>query len=398
MATAAGRRSAVVGWWATWPAEAIDGVVVSDRALASIDNRVAPAPFLERYLAIEAAARASPGRFGGNEATRIQDQVMTATAQELCGEGFDLVLVYLRSIDIACHFDWKYLEPETFGNLDPAEVAAGRERIADAYEAADQAVGALREAIGPDATVLVLSDHGFHAMEREEVLVLLDLDAVFAELGLLERAGGGSTWRGRCLLPSPNAEPPDGQKVRFCLAGREPGGTVDRRRSPPCGGLEAALVESPGPADRPPSGFATPPARSAAVAAPTCGRVLEEAPQRCWPTAARSPLRPQISVLSGTTAERPQACCSRRPVIEPAAAAPGITVLDVAPTVLYAMGLPTAESFDGQARLELFRAGFRRHHPLHTILTWGEPRDGEGTASVVDQAIIEQLAALGFIQ
>jgi len=70
----------------------------------------------------------------------------------------------------------------------------------------------------------------------------------------------------------------------------------------------------------------------------------------------------------------------------------------LAPTVLYAMGLPTAESFAGRARLELFRDAFRRHHPLHTISTWGEPRDGQGTASAVDQAIIEQLAALGYIE
>lgn len=86
------------------------------------------------------------------------------------------------------------------------------------------------------------------------------------------------------------------------------------------------------------------------------------------------------------------------PAIARAATPAGMTVLDVAPTVLYAMGLPTAESFDGEARLELFRGAFRRHHPPHTIPTWWEPRDGTGTASAVDQAIIEQLAAFGYIE
>jgi hypothetical protein len=86
------------------------------------------------------------------------------------------------------------------------------------------------------------------------------------------------------------------------------------------------------------------------------------------------------------------------PAIEPGATAPGMSVLDVAPTILYAMALPTAGSFDGKARVELFRGGFRRRYPLRTIPTWGEPRDGEGTASAVDEAIIEQLAALGYIE
>ena len=33
MLTTAGRRVAVLGWWASWPAEPVNGIVVSDRAL-----------------------------------------------------------------------------------------------------------------------------------------------------------------------------------------------------------------------------------------------------------------------------------------------------------------------------------------------------------------------------
>ena len=43
MLTSAGRRVAVLGWWASWPAEKIKGVVVSDRALLNLDARVSPA-------------------------------------------------------------------------------------------------------------------------------------------------------------------------------------------------------------------------------------------------------------------------------------------------------------------------------------------------------------------
>lgn len=75
-----------------------------------------------------------------------------------------------------------------------------------------------------------------------------------------------------------------------------------------------------------------------------------------------------------------------------------MTVLDVAPTILDAMGLPSAESFPGRARLELVRNSLRRRHPLPTIPTWGAPREGQATASAVDPSTIEQAAALGHIE
>ena len=38
MLSRAGRRVAVLGWWASWPAEKVDGVVLSDRALLDLDG------------------------------------------------------------------------------------------------------------------------------------------------------------------------------------------------------------------------------------------------------------------------------------------------------------------------------------------------------------------------
>jgi len=402
MASAAGRRSAVIGWWATWPAEDTNGVVVSDRALSRLEDRVSPGQFLDRYLGIEAAARATPSPFGGNDATRAQDQVMAWTAQELCRDGFDLLLVYFRGIDITCHFDWKYFEPDAFGDLDPAEVAAGRERIAAAYAAVDQAIGSLREAIGPDATVLVLSDHGFHAMAREELRVLLDLDAVLAELGLLEPAATGVDMTRSLVYTYASPSHLMAKKLRFCLAGREPGGTVAEGERPAVRArLEAALGHVTWAGGAPAFRLRNPSAKEQRAGADVVVEVLEEGAATPLladgrPLAAPAP---QISRLSGTHGRTTAGVLFMDgPTIEPGATAAGMTVLDVTPTVLYAMALPTAESFDGRARVELFRAAFRRRHPLRTIPTWGAPRDGEGTASSVDQAIIEELAALGYIE
>ena len=70
---------------------------------------------------------------------------------------------------------------------------------------------------------------------------------------------------------------------------------------------------------------------------------------------------------------------------------------DVPPTVLYAIGLPVANDFAGRARTEIFTEGFRRAHPLQTIPTWGEPKEGVGRSSAVDEELVDQLRALGYV-
>jgi arylsulfatase A-like enzyme len=87
------------------------------------------------------------------------------------------------------------------------------------------------------------------------------------------------------------------------------------------------------------------------------------------------------------------------PDVDPRADLSGIHVHDIAPTILYALGLPVAEDFAGRPRMALFNAEFRRAHPLRTIRTWGKRQEG-GTAksSKADQELINELRALGYLR
>ena len=58
MTARTGRRTAVLGWWGSWPAEEIDGVVVTDRALLEVPSRVSPASYLPVFEADLAAVQA----------------------------------------------------------------------------------------------------------------------------------------------------------------------------------------------------------------------------------------------------------------------------------------------------------------------------------------------------
>jgi len=65
--------------------------------------------------------------------------------------------------DRVSHAFWPFHEPEAYPPIPEAELAASRSRVNDAYRWVDAQLGELLERLGPDVTVLVVSDHGFRA-------------------------------------------------------------------------------------------------------------------------------------------------------------------------------------------------------------------------------------------
>ena len=80
--------------------------------------------------------------------------------------------------------------------------------------------------------------------------------------------------------------------------------------------------------------------------------------------------------------------------------APG-SVVDVAPTVLYALGLPVARDMDGEPALDLFTAAFQARHEIAEISSYepevGPRRGTDPVPSPVDDEILRRLDALGYI-
>ena len=76
-------------------------------------------------------------------------------------------------------------------------------------------------------------------------------------------------------------------------------------------------------------------------------------------------------------------------------------IYDVAPTVAALLGLPVAEDLDGAPRADLLEPAFLEAHPVRAISTWereGREQAEAGSDAAVDQAEIERLRALGYIQ
>jgi predicted AlkP superfamily phosphohydrolase/phosphomutase len=402
MVSSVDRRVAVLGWWATWPAETVNGVVVSDRALYELEERVYPPDYLERYLSYLQEVR-DPSSDLARGAIFESDRVMIRALLAAVQEDYDLVLAYLRGVDLASHFNWRYFEPQGFPEVPRAVLEKRRELIAREYEIVDEALAQLLERTGGQANILVMSDHGFHAMDEEELLIRLDLDIVLEALGYQSRTGEGVDISQSIFYTHNTPKRESAKLVRFCLQGREPEGSVagedgealflrlkeDLERVQYSGGAQALAVRGPRRGERRRGADFVVEVLSEGASHPLLldGTPL---PRAMDPLSRRSGTHgrdtPGIFVLTG-------------PDIRPLGRLDDLRVLDVPPTVLYGLGLPGARDFAGQARTDLFTSRFRQGHALKLIGTWGERSEEQALeqGSAVDERLLEELRALGYI-
>jgi len=195
LASAAGRKVGVVGWWATHPAEEVNGFFVSDHASPLLFERpslagvVYPAGFesgvaqvisrdgrvLEDELArfvdvprgeIAKAAERSAGRTRHPVAglarvigaTRVSHRI----ARDLYDrERPDLMALYLEGTDEIGHLFASYAPPQ-LACVSDAHFARYSRAVAGYYGLVDRILGQwMRRAKDDEATLLVSSDHGF---------------------------------------------------------------------------------------------------------------------------------------------------------------------------------------------------------------------------------------------
>ena len=394
------RRVAVLGWWASWPAESVNGVVVSDRALRTTEGGVSPAEFAPRFAEIAAQYPADPAADFQGEIAR-QDRIIAATAQQLVGEGFDLTLVYLRSPDVVSHPYWKYFQPPADETVSQEKIEKFGERVPAAYEAVDELLGELIAASPAETNFFVTSDHGFTTVEGEEYRMLVDLNRVLEHLGFLVLADGeidfqrsrAITWNSPPGLPE--------KMVRIGLADREPPGPVaPADLSRVYDELAEALGEVVIKNDAPVFSVRQPRAREREQGADLMVTVHQRKRARAMYFRGKEipGVTERVEELTGThSVETKGIFIAAGPDIDPTFGAKAVHSLDITPTLLYALGLPVAEDFDGKARTRLFRQDFREAHPLMTVPSWGEAAVGKATASKVDEELKDELRALGYI-
>lgn len=185
------KRSNVISWWPSSPVEAIDGIMVSNHyqtAVAPIDEpwpmpdgtihphdlaeQFAEARFHPQELPADAVQAFVPR---ADEVDQEKDKrlvsvmkilaectsVHSATTLAMDQADWDLTAVYYDAIDHFCHGFMKYHPPRR-SHIPEEDYELYKGVIDAAYCYHDMMLGGLLQKAGEDATVIIVSDHGFH--------------------------------------------------------------------------------------------------------------------------------------------------------------------------------------------------------------------------------------------
>lgn len=207
LANRRGLSVGVIGWWATWPAEEVQGYMVSDHAnpafgdhmaaegkfwtvdrerLAELRRQVHPeeiAPILSRHWITPesfpwedfqrrgrfsdehmALARSAgwhePDLYSWLKSFYRVDYPLSRVTLDLMREHpVDLQMLYLRGPDPVQHYGWDAVEPEAFVRK-PADVQRDRGVVEGTYRYVDTFLAEILDALPEDAWLIVASDHG----------------------------------------------------------------------------------------------------------------------------------------------------------------------------------------------------------------------------------------------
>lgn len=201
IASALGLSVDVVGWWATWPAERVNGTMVSDRLYYTLQQGIPEEVFHEdppdlvfppqripeftdlrdravaetdwravRFLMDvpeDVFDRAVAGNLGMEDPVDGMRRILSATRTylgaglALAAEKPDLMMVYLEGTDTIGHLLAQYLPPPTL-EIDDATAAVYAAAVPVYFEIVDRWIGRYLETCPlEDYAVVLVSDHGF---------------------------------------------------------------------------------------------------------------------------------------------------------------------------------------------------------------------------------------------
>ena len=186
-----GMKSNVVGWWPSHPAEPINGVMVSNQFQQAVATPDKPWPLKPGTIHPPRLAeaikefRVHPSELTAEEIypfVPLADKVdhekdkrlgMVAKTLAECAsihaaatavmqlEEWDFMAVYHDAIDHFCHGFMKY-HPPRLPWIPEEDFELFKDVVNGAYQFHDLMLGAMMELAGPETTIIICSDHGFH--------------------------------------------------------------------------------------------------------------------------------------------------------------------------------------------------------------------------------------------
>jgi len=194
-------KTGVLNWWCSWPAEKINGFLVTQRMtyspgeviLGTEEDRPAEmhpesrlgevrdcilrpedltprdlSPFLnESHAALKKRIESKGGEkrlvlpwFWFSHTLQSDKSFERIAFKLLTGADPDLFLLYHQGIDVVEHFFWHCWEPESFSDIPESDLEIFQNMIPAYY---DRVLGRLMARAGGDCVFVVVSDHGMEA-------------------------------------------------------------------------------------------------------------------------------------------------------------------------------------------------------------------------------------------
>ncbi|MFC7356776.1 alkaline phosphatase family protein [Jejudonia soesokkakensis] len=191
-----GCKSNLVGWWPTFPAEPINGVVVTDKFqkvktdpkkespivkgtihpedfVQKLGNfRMFPwevtkehiLPFIPNAAKIDQTAKTNH-LISFAKILSQNVSIQNATTYLIRETEWDFMGVYFDLIDHLCHAFMKY-HPPKMKNISEDQYDMYKDVVNGAYRFQDMMLGRVMEMIDDDTTIIVMSDHGFESGDK----------------------------------------------------------------------------------------------------------------------------------------------------------------------------------------------------------------------------------------
>ncbi len=183
-ASAAGKRSIVVNPLLAYPPWDVNGIMASGPVFISGEADIRPPMLRDRYRLpalggiVDFPDKGELASFAEKSKAETR-AIVDFTVELLENEQWDLAFVTLLTLDRIFHFFWRYHDPD-----DPTHPrrSAHRGAVADFHRFIDDCVGRIARSAGPDATIVILSDHG-HGMRPT---LHFNVNRLLLENGLLE--------------------------------------------------------------------------------------------------------------------------------------------------------------------------------------------------------------------
>ncbi len=293
-------------------------------------------------------------------------------------ERFDptFVAFYNNVIDVCCHGFWKYYEPEAFQEVTNGEVMKYGEIIPEAYRRIDRAIGDILRFPPNNLNVIVVSDHGQEAVKTSESgTVRFVLTEKFLETLNLDDLLVGINITSHASLHSKNGSGEFPEEARQLIGGvtvEETGEPIFKLEEDGLGNLNVSVLFKPELGN---NHLLLPGGKRI-----EWKEIIEEA------HAERSGEHNLNAIL-----------LLKGPAIKEDQRDGQVSILDVAPTVLYMMGYPISESMVGRVLQEAFDdEHFQNNPPGYSDYEFIEQSE-EGDATKRDENRKEILKSLGYL-